>query len=255
MAHATGFCAEIWRPIAERLADSFDCWALDFRGHGRSGVPASGSFDWDGTADDVFSVIGEARRSAGVSGPWFGVGHSMGGAALLLAEQRVPGTFRGQWAFEPVVFPPGTFAEGDSNPLAESAARRRAGFESRDAARANYSSKPPMNSFDPDALEAYLDGGLIEADDGTVRLACEPQNESSVYQMASQHGAFEHLGEVQCPVVIARGVIAPGPGAFADQIAERLPHGRLEVHETLDHFGPMVDPGTIAASIRAAASG
>ena len=72
LAHATGFCADVWRPVAAALAGDFDCWALDFRGHGRSDVPASGSFDWEGTADDVLAVIDAARASDGVAGPWVG---------------------------------------------------------------------------------------------------------------------------------------------------------------------------------------
>ena len=28
LAHATGFCATVWRPVAAALAADFDCWAL-----------------------------------------------------------------------------------------------------------------------------------------------------------------------------------------------------------------------------------
>ena len=36
--------------------------------------------------------------------------------------------------------------------------------------------------------------------------------------------------------------------------AEALPHGRLEVHEHLTHFGPLEAPTELAASVRALAA-
>jgi len=77
-----------------------------------------------------------------------------------------------------------------------------------------------------------------------------------VYRMGSQHGAFEHLAEVHVPVTIASGVELPfGPSAFAGPIVAALPHGRLEPHPELGHFGPLEDPARIAAAIRLAMLG
>ena len=74
--HATGFCATVWRPMAQVLSERYDCWAVDIRGHGRSSTPPA-TFDWSGTADDVLAVLDDL----GGDGPWLGVGHSMGGAS------------------------------------------------------------------------------------------------------------------------------------------------------------------------------
>src|ERR1700753_773050 len=136
-AHATGFCASVWAPVAAHLADRH-CWALDFRCHGRSGRPDDDDLAWAGTADDVLAVVdGLALEHPD------GVGHSMGGAALLLAEQRRPGTFGHLWAFEPVVIPPGVLPDDpQANPLAGGAARRRDTFPSAQAAVDNFASKP-----------------------------------------------------------------------------------------------------------------
>ena len=45
-------------------------------------------------------------------------GHSMGGAALLLAEEQSPGMFTGMFLYEPIVLPEGHFARLGDNPLA-----------------------------------------------------------------------------------------------------------------------------------------
>jgi pimeloyl-ACP methyl ester carboxylesterase len=244
-AHATGFCAPIWGPVAEQLP-GWHGWALDFRCHGRSTRPIDDDLDWAGTADDVLAVVDALDLHGAI-----GVGHSMGGAALLLAEQRRPGTFAGLWLFEPIVIPPGTFPEdGGSNPLAEGAARRRDVFPSFDAAYDNFAAKPPMSSFRPECLRAYVEGGFERQADGNVRLRCRPADESRFYLMGSRHGAYEHLGEVACPTTVVRGAPDPGPHAFAAAVAERLPRARLVDLASVSHFGPMEAPALAASSIR-----
>lgn len=256
LAHATGFHGRVWAPCASHLAD-FRCVAPDFRGHGDSVVPDDITFAWSGFGDDVLAVVDHllATDSIGAEG-LVAAGHSKGGAALLLAEERRPGTFRSLYLFEPIVFPPmGAVRPGD-NPLAEGARRRRAVFESFDAAYENFRGKPPLDTLAPDALRAYVDHGFALRSDGTVRLKCRPDTEAEVYEMGSQHDAFEHLAEVRCPVTVATGAEIPfTPAAFAEPIVEALPHARLERHHDLGHFGPLEEPATIAACIRAAVTG
>jgi pimeloyl-ACP methyl ester carboxylesterase len=245
LAHATGFHGYVWEPLAAHLT-RFHAFAPDLRGHGDSSAPEHGDFAWEGFADDVLAVV-DALGLAG--GP--AVGHSKGGAALLLAEQRRPGTFRALYLYEPVVFPstdaPPT---AGANPLAEGALRRRPTFPSRDAAFENFARKPPFAILDPVALRAYVDHGFDDLPDGAVRLKCEPENESQVYRMGAQHRAFDQLHAVGCPVTVARGHLDEfGPAAVAAEVAEALPHGRLEVYDDLGHFGPLEDPARIAAAV------
>jgi pimeloyl-ACP methyl ester carboxylesterase len=244
LVHATGFCAGVWTPIAALLTPHRRA-ALDVRGHGRSGVPDAG-MDWNGTAQDVLATV----DALGLERP-FGVGHSMGGASLVLAEQARPGTFRGLWLFEPIIFPP-ELRVGDpaQNPLAQGARRRRARFDSAVAAYENFARKPPLSALSPDALSAYVQYGFEEGSDGAVELRCRPEVEASTYEMGGVHRAFEHLAEVTCPVTVVRGTDrVPGPAGFAPTVAQALPHGRLEDHPELGHFGPLEDPRSMATSI------
>lgn len=257
LTHATGFCGPVWRPIASRLADHFHCWAPDLRGHGQAETPEGLDYRWRGFADDVLAVVDHLRTTVG-DVPLVAAGHSKGGAALLLAEQRRPGTFARLYCFEPVVFPgdpidpddTGASGTGGGNHLAEGALRRRATFGSADEAYANFASKPPLNVLHPDALRAYVDGGFREEADGSVTLRCRPVDESQVYRMGAQHGAFAHLGDVAIPVTIATGARDPvGPAAFAPHIAEALPRAELMVFDHLGHFGPLEDPDAVAADL------
>jgi len=247
LVHATGFCAGVWMPLAAHLGNHHTV-ALDVRGHGRSATPDS--MHWDGTAQDVLATVEEF----GLDRP-FGVGHSMGGASLILAEQARPGTFRGLWLFEPIVFPPAMIAaasDSDStrNPLADGARRRRDRFASSEDAYANFASKPPLSELSAAALAAYVRDGFEQQEDGSVVLRCRPEVEASTYEMGAVHHAFDHLSEVRCPVTVVRGTDrVPGPASFAPLIADALPRGVLEDHPELGHFGPLQDPAAMARSV------
>jgi pimeloyl-ACP methyl ester carboxylesterase len=248
LCHPTGFHGRAWAPVAAGLAGRAHSWAVDFRGHGDSTAPASGTYDWHGMADDVLAVVDHLGLGPG---QLLGVGHSMGGAALLLAEQARPDTAAALWCYEPIVFPPLEGGGGPGNPLAAAARRRKAWFPSHEAARANYAAKPPLGAFRADALDAYVDFGLRDAPGGGVELKCAPEVEAAVFEMGGRHGGFARLGEVGCPVTIVGSGDGSPPAQMAALIAGALPHGRFVRLAQLTHFGPMEDPAAVAAAIAA----
>jgi len=253
LCHATGFHGAVWEPLSAALGDGFERWAVDFRAHGASTVPVDRELPWSEIATDVLTVIDALDPPPG---QLLGVGHSMGGACLLLAEQARPGTFAGLWLFEPIAPPPGALAPAQGgNNLADGALRRRSSFPSIADAVANFAGKPPFHTLRADALHAYVRHGFVPGEDGAVHLACRPEQESRVYRGGGAHDAFEHLGEVRCPVVVACGEDLVGPAAFAPAIAAALPAGHLEPHRHMSHFGPLEAPTVLAEAIRAFAAG
>ena len=252
LVHATGFCAGVLRPLARHLAGSFRCRAVDLRGHGRSGRPADGNYDWAGFATDVLTVVDvlglEGARA---------VGHSCGGASLLLAEARRPGTFASLYAFEPVVMPERDLPFPlDQNPLSVGARRRRDTFPSTEDAFVNFSSKPPFGGLDPDVLRRYVEDGFEtvpddEGGDGSaVRLRCRREDEALVYQFGQTNRAFARLPGVRCPVTFAYGTRTDAFGeAVMAADAARVEDGRVEAFDGLGHFGPLERPDRVAASI------
>ena len=249
LAHATGFHGLVWAPVAEHLRRGFRCYAFDERGHGDSTPPANDDWRWERFGLDALAVV----SALGIERP-FAVGHSCGGALLLLAEEHQPGTFAALYCYEPIVIPvdppPGPNRD---NPVYQSALRRRDAFGSRREAYDNYASKPPLSALDPAALSAYVDHGFADQPDGSVRLKCRSEDEAKVYLGGGAHFAYRHLGEVACPVVLAcgDGETPIGPDVIAEQAA-RLPRARTEVFAGLGHFGPLEDPVAVAAAVRRA---
>jgi pimeloyl-ACP methyl ester carboxylesterase len=255
LVHATGFCAGVLLPLADVLGDGFRCWALDLRGHGRSGRPTGGDFAWSGFATDVLTVV----DALGLDRP-VAFGHSCGGAALLLAEQRRPGTFAALFLFEPVVVPLPTVAPDPAavadNPLSRGARRRRQDFPSAEDAFVNFSSKPPFGDLDPAVLLRYVEDGFETVPTGQggdgqeIRLRCRRDDEAEVYRRGFDNGAFEHLGEVHCPTTFGYGTLTDAFGAplmAAD--AARVPDARVEAFDDLGHFGPLERPGEVGPAV------
>ena len=244
VCHATGFHGLAYRPLAQSLKEHFRVWALDFRGHGASGPSPDGDYAWSGMGVDVAAcaaAIGVERL--------YGFGHSMGGAALLLAERSAPGMFAGLFLYEPIVLPRGFFDAPGANPLAAGARNRREVFNSRAEALARYSSRSPLGVMRADALAAYVEGAFVELPDGRVRLACSAETEARTFE-ASGGLATEEAAGIIVPATVAAGTVGgvPNPGAFAPAVAEALPGGRYLSFEDLGHFGPLEAPGVVAAA-------
>jgi pimeloyl-ACP methyl ester carboxylesterase len=244
-SHATGLLGMMWAPMARSLADRCHGVALDYRGHGDSTPPKDGDFDWYGFRADLLAVLdGLGER------PVLGVGHSMGGTILLLAELARPGSFRGLALFEPIVIPPGGRSPVGGDQMATTARRRRAEFPSRDAAQAAFSSKPPLDHLTPEALRLYVDHGFADTDDGAVRPKCLPEHEARTFEHAVTHDTYAELGAVRCPALVLVGAVRETPPAqFGAPVAEALPLGALAVIPGVGHFGPMEDPRAVAAVV------
>ena len=249
MAHATGFCGSVLVPLAQHMGDRFSCWAFDARGHGDTTGPSGLDWTWARFADDVLAVV----DGLGLSRP-YGFGHSSGGAALLDAEARRPGTFAALWCFEPIVWPRVSEELAASRaPLVAGALRRRDTFASREEAYEHFSSRPPLASLDARALRAYVDCGFGPDPGGGVRLRCRPAVEAEIYRQGLVHDGFSRLGRVSCPVTVAWGAASVAvPLDVARAQVDALPAATLETLPGLGHFGPMEDPAAVAGRMAAA---
>jgi len=258
LAHPTGFHGMVWRPVSERLVHAGrHVWSFDFRGHGDSESPSLDvdNYSWHGFADDVIAVA----NHLGVAGApdLVACGHSKGGAALLLGEASRPSTFARIWAYEPVMFATeAALPPQEDFFLAEAARKRRNVWSSTEEAFESYASKPPLNVMTEESLRAYVEYGLRPRDDGGFELKCRPEVEARIYAMGPNHGGFARLPEIRADVLVVCGETSGDIGPeLGSQIADRLPHGRLEVMDGLGHFGPQQDPDACVESILRFAGG
>ncbi len=246
-AHATGLHSHCYAPLAARLRDRFTCYAVDTRSQGAGSVPENGVFAWQHIGDDFTNAL-EALGLLG-RGDVFGIGHSQGGAMVMTAEQRKPGTFAGIFGFEAVVFPGDVVTTERDNLMAGIARRRREVFESRQAAYDNYRIKPPLNGIDDECLRAYVQWGFEDLDDGTVCLRCRAESEARVFEGAAARtpGLCE---SVMCPTTV--GVSEYTNDMFKLMVAkqaETLAHGTLMQFPGRSHFGPLERIDEMAATI------
>jgi pimeloyl-ACP methyl ester carboxylesterase len=243
-SHATGLHGMLWAPLARSLR-GYHAVAVDYRGHGDSGAPARDSYDWSGFRDDALALVDHLHTE-----PLFGVGHSMGGAVLMMAELARPGTFAALAVYEPIVFP-GGLVEAE-NPVADGARRRRPEFPTREAALANFSGKPPLDILTPEVLGLYVEHGFADTPAGTIRLKCSPETEARTFEGSARHDTFSRLGDIHCPVLVMSGPAADGrPAEIASEVARLLPQGELHTFERLGHFGPLEDPPAVAGIVAA----
>lgn len=248
ICHATGFCGMAYARFGHELTSRFHVYAVDFRGHGDSSAPAGNRFSWEGMADDLLAVLGLLGGGAASL-----FGHSLGGAAALLAASREPAAIGFAYLFEPIVLPEG-FPSNGANPLATAARRRRAEFGSRAEALRRYAGRPPLDTLRAGVLADYVEHGFAEAGDGSVHLKCTPEHEAATFD-APDKPTIGSLSAVEVPMVVAAGATLDGwsPGLFAPTVAEALPRARFERHPTLGHLGPLENPYAVAQSVLAGA--
>lgn len=245
LCHCTGTFARVWDPVVARLRGAFHVYAPDSRGQGDSERPADAAgFDWAFSGRDLLCVIDALGLAAGI----FAAGHSAGGAQVGYAELFRPGTFAKMMWLDAIISP--RDALGDENPLAAAVRRRKNIFENVEAARARFSAKPPMNSWHPEALEAYLAHAFQVQPDGQIVLKCPGDVEALVYEGGGAYDLFERLGEIETPVqVVASG--SPFEAALAEMQMHRLKNCDYVQIEELGHFMPQEDPDRVAAMLRA----
>lgn len=258
LSHATGFHARCYIPLALALADRFHCLGLDYRGHGDTPVDPAWPVDWRRFGDDADAVAGHIAPSGGL----IGFGHSMGGAALLMAAHRDPDRFERLVLFEPISyggsFPAVSRSEIRELPIIAGALSRRRRFGSLDEAHDNFRTKPPLSLMVDESLRNYVeygfrpvsDGGAHGSADTGVELRCAPELEAGIFITSIDNGVWDLLPEIRTPTLVIGGRVEQRqPSAQSEAISRRLLAGSYLLLDHQTHFGPFSHPIEIAALI------
>ena len=248
LGHANGFCKEIWRPVVSSLRDRgvrAPALAWDVRGHGRAPsleLPAS----WWTLGRDLVDLIGGLAGAGRLPESVVGVGHSLGGTVMVMAELLRPGTFTGLVLIEPALIPP-PFVRNPEMSLAQGAARRRPVFGSRDELIESYLAKPLFQRWHPEAFRAYVDHGFREVPEG-LALRCAREVEAEVFATGAESGVFARLDELTTPVrlVITDHSGEPFGRAMA-LLPEAIPYATTTYMAGQGHLVPMERPDLVAS--------
>ncbi|WP_164156688.1 alpha/beta fold hydrolase [Sandarakinorhabdus rubra] len=251
-AHATGMNAQLYAALLAPLADRFAITASDARGHGFTGLPRDPEAltSWDQFADDLNRLLDVIDEK----GPWLLAGHSMGGAVSLLAAVACPERVAGLLLVDPAMLPFDVAAEVRAgvvtpNPMADQAARRRGRFHGRHEARAAYHGRGVFRTWSDADLDAYLDGGLMETDDG-VELACTPAFEAATFRAVTPN-IEPALAALSCPFILLAG--EQGSTVRDGELAAMAVHPKCIAAERVagtTHFLPLERPDLVQAAAR-----
>ena len=241
----TGTLSRLWDPIVKLLNGDFRIVAPDMRGHGDSGKPEDlDSYEWSLSSEDLYAVTEQLELGPTI----YAAGHSAGATQVVYCQLHHPGTFTRAVLIDPIIGP----AQPKEGPnfLGDGARRRRREFPSKADAIANFSSKPPMNSWVPECVEAYVNFGLDDSQGDTATLKCPPEVEGRNYDRGGAPELFERLSEVSFEKF--SHVTSDKSNVREMVLLQRpkLPDAEIIDIEGASHFIPQERPEEIAEIIR-----
>jgi pimeloyl-ACP methyl ester carboxylesterase len=247
IVHGLGRAGGTFAPLAGRLSDAFHVYAIDMRGHGLSDKP--GSYTSPDLRDDLVALLDDLDLRSVLF-----VAHSRGGGAAFLAAAARPQRVAGVVAYEPTL-PWNAVLKARLSEMANRSNNRRSVFPSRKAMYEHYDGRGMLAGYKPEYLQAYVDHGSIEREDGQVELACPPDVEAVLYAAMLDETGWEEASVCDVPVLRIMGaqVEAQQPEDNAAQLANlkrHFPRAESMIQANSTHSGPFEHPEVFEATIR-----
>ncbi|KAI8083053.1 Alpha/Beta hydrolase protein [Halteromyces radiatus] len=215
-SHSNGFNKETLHPLIRRLVAGIReqvryqhtdlcVYAWDARTHGDSARLNEGTFsetyNWFDHALDTQQVIRSLDLHTGYDGV-FGIGHSFGATAMLLLEYMFPQTFTGICAIEPVLSSDILDTELRAQLPILASLKRRDTWPDRESCYKSLVHRDFWKIFDPEVMQLYVDYGLYETPDGTVKLKTPKEEEYHVFNVSSYATltAYNSIRALRTPV-------------------------------------------------------
>ncbi len=253
--HGNGFCAGTYSPFIELLINDFHIFASDVRGHGSSDqISMEPIRSWSVFAEDLKLLIEQTMMP-----PVIGMGHSLGAVTTCMAAARYPHLFSAVILLDPVILPRKLhwliaavrwLGLKGKIPLARVARRRRRNFRGKQEALKLFTAgRGIFKTWSREFIDAYLECGLLEKDEETAVLKCDPELEAQIFESVPA-GAWRYAGKLSCPVLALRGELSD---TFLAEPAIRLKRvvADYELVTITDsgHFVPMEKPQACADAI------
>ncbi|MBF0100270.1 MAG: alpha/beta hydrolase [Desulfobacterales bacterium] len=247
--HANGFCAGTYSPFLNQLISDLHIIASDVRGHGDSVSTKPVSIrNWEIFANDLIAVIKGTFPGKKI----IGIGHSLGAVTTYFAAAIAPELFAGIVLIDPVILPPRIlwmirilrlFGMNHRLPLVMAARRRRKVFEGKiEAIKRFTAGRGIFKTWSTEFITAYLECGLLEKDEKTAVLKCDPELEAQIFESVPTN-VWHYTSKITCPVLAIRG---ESSDTFLSDAAERLTarisNYTLVTIPNSGHFIPMEKP-------------
>ncbi|QUW66252.1 alpha/beta fold hydrolase [Pseudomonas synxantha] len=231
MIHALAMDHQMWSDVAVALAVEANVYAVDCRGHGRSGKPA-GPYDVELFNRDLLSVLEHLSVQRAVF-----VGCSMGGTVAIGMAGRFPDRVAGLIAIDTTAWygedAPTRWAERGQKALSNGMAML-ADFQSDRWFSAEF------RASNPEALQRALDVFLIN-DTNAYNESCLLLGAADERHLLSRYPGPVH-------VIVGENDYAT-PVAMAMEITKILPQARLQIVPMARHYTPIETPEIVAANI------
>ena len=249
MMHGIGLCAQVWNANARDLSRDYRVICPDLRGHGDTDKPGTGYTFLDLGAD-IAAII----HALGLERP-FGVGHSAGGMALLLADTSHPGIV-GKVALLDTRVGPSPMEmltpEEQRDRMARTA-QKRSVWNSRQEMFDAYRHRRTFTTWTDEVFTDYIDGGTWLLDDGRVEIKCPNDAEMAFYVARQELNPPEILKGLGGDYLLLVGEYdgrQMEQDAGVQHLVREAHSFRLKPLGKGSHFVPMEHPDHCLAEIR-----
>ena len=224
--HATGFNAETYRILFEKLKiqfeDQINIYAIDQRGHGLSKARSDHTQlkSWDIFVEDGKEFIDS------IEGPVVCSGHSMGSIIAAKIASLYPAKVPHLFMIEPVLYGPleslkfrlmSLIKYNRGLSIADGAAKRRREFPSIEEAVSSYTGRGAFTTWSAEWIRNYLLGGSVSTPAG-IELSCTPEWEAATFRSSSMD-TWKYLRKVKNHVMVVYGSVG---STFSAQARKNL---------------------------------
>ena len=254
LSHATGFCAGVYTPLAERLLVDFRIIGMDDRGHGATSAAADPTklLNWNIFAEDLELFV------ENLSEPVIAVGHSRGAISSLKLAINRPEMVKALVLIDPIILPSRwnwfLYLAKKTGlikliPIVHGAAIRRRMWDNRMSMLSAYRKKTPFKNWQPGFLENYVVYGTKDTDEGFIELACDPAWESRCFAVCP-HDTWRLVSLLRHPTLVIYGsesdVFLTSTGT---RLKAMLPFVETCRFQNTSHFVPMERPDECGEAI------
>jgi pimeloyl-ACP methyl ester carboxylesterase len=254
--HATSFHGRCYDRIINEGLNGFHVIALDFRGHGRSEQHPP-PYRWRWFGEDLVHFIETLNLS---KDNLIGIGHSMGGYALIYAAAIAPKRlFQSLLLLDPGIFSRSKYENPTAHDLrgVDYTLRRKNQWSSIEEMISRLVKRELFSEWPKDTLRNYCTYALDE----NCRLTCTPEAEHSMYQSSfgtesNIYPLIEQSKFIQdIPIHIVRSplpfkVDEFGTSPTEPTLVKWFKKGRDTKLENVKHFFPIEQPQLVIDLIK-----